>query len=363
MMKARFFLPVASIILVGCVRGPLTLVEEERVGTSVWGGLAGRLSSGAAPAFDGDVFYFGTRSGHVVAIDSSGSRRWNAKLGASVGMRPLVTGGRVYAGTSEGLFTALSAADGKALWKVEVTGGVLGEPVKVGDDVIAFGANDGYLYAVSTVDGKVKWRYRSALPDRITIQSFAAPAIRSDRVYAAFSDGTVAAVRAHDGGEIWRRTIPAKERFPDVVAPLFFSGERLLAAQYYGTLQTFLPDGNAGWSIPLGGSAASPLSLDGRLIVGASNNRILSVDAESGEIQWSQEVGRMVTWSGLAEFDRFVAAGTFEGVLYLVDKVNGSLVWRYDVGAPVVGPPISAKGRLWVLNGRGEFFGFEIRKG
>ena len=151
---------------------------------------------------------------------------------------------RVFVGSSDHGLYALRADDGAILWRFETLAAVQCEPLYEADeDALYFGSNDGALYKVAAVDGALVWRFNtnSEVARRPVIRNgvlylvnandtlvaldaatgklkwtqhrtpafgmevagYAGPALGRDKVYAAFSDGTVQAYSLEDGSEQW----------------------------------------------------------------------------------------------------------------------------------------------------------------
>lgn len=151
---------------------------------------------------------------------------------------------RVFVGSSDRGLYALRADDGKTLWRFETMGAVQSEPLyDPKEDVVYFGSNDGALYKVKAETGELLWRFSTnaevsrkpvldnglvyamnandtlvALDPKtgelrwtrhrtpalgMEIAGYAGLLVTKERVYAAFSDGTVMAYGALDGSEEW----------------------------------------------------------------------------------------------------------------------------------------------------------------
>ncbi len=155
--------------------------------------------------------------------------------------------GRIFVGSSDRGLYALSAADGKTLWRFETMGVVQCEPLYDPEyDIVYFGSHDGAVYAVKGRNGALLWRFYTGAevarrpvlggPGRallyvangsdqlfaleratgkqvwtvhrpsalgMEIAAHAGPAVDSESVYMAFSDGRVAAYDPKEGSERW----------------------------------------------------------------------------------------------------------------------------------------------------------------
>jgi polyvinyl alcohol dehydrogenase (cytochrome) len=137
------------ILVAGQKSGTVFAHDPDRQGALVWKtslvqGVHGAITFGGAA--DGDLAYFGLRSGGVAAVRlTTGERVWFQPLPAQAGGRGQTAAvsaipGVVFSGDWEGVLRALAAADGRVLWEyktgrrfetvnhVEASGGSMGAP-------------------------------------------------------------------------------------------------------------------------------------------------------------------------------------------------------------------------------------------
>lgn len=118
----------------------------------------------ASPAADGDVLYFGTDGGEVVAfnwrkqefvwINSDDERT------GQIDSSPALTDRHVVIGTGDRRLVCLDKATGKEQWQFETRGPITGSPVVVGERVF-FGSADRNLYGVNIQDGAEVWKFNA----------------------------------------------------------------------------------------------------------------------------------------------------------------------------------------------------------
>ena len=76
---------------------------------------------------------------------ATGKAAWTFATRARVDSSPVVAGGRVYIGSSDGRLYVLNAASGKKLWEFDTGAGLTASPA-VADGRVVIGAQDGLLY-------------------------------------------------------------------------------------------------------------------------------------------------------------------------------------------------------------------------
>lgn len=87
-------------------------------------------------------------------------------------------------------------------------------------------------------------------------------------------------------------------------------------------------------------SASPVLTEDGQLVVGGYNNRVYSLDAETGQLKWTfDQAGNRFYASGLALGSRVFLPNTDHN-LYALDS-SGALVWKFPTGSTLWSAPVS----------------------
>ncbi|CAD7766624.1 MAG: Outer membrane protein assembly factor BamB [Candidatus Argoarchaeum ethanivorans] len=112
------------------------------------------------PSIDDDVVFFATKS-RMHAVDMDGSEVWNHSLSGTISS-PAIAYGKVYIGSSDGVFYCFNATDGNEIWNKSVNGKIDSSPA-VADGTVYFGTNTGHgtVYALNATDGTVRWSYNT----------------------------------------------------------------------------------------------------------------------------------------------------------------------------------------------------------
>lgn len=280
-------------------------------------------SNGAALSPDGTL-YFGTNQGVAYALNAeTGSERWTSSAGSSAYFAgPAVAAdGTVYFKQDEGLLRA-HTADGQLLWTYAVTGepSYSGPVVRL-DGSIIFPANDGALHAVSPQGSRI-WRYAAQREDGSDDTSgiFTSPAIDgAGNIYASTLNGTVFSVNSN--GEL-RWVFRTPEPGENVSSSLALGDGRAYFASYGGYLYALdQANGNQVWrsSIEAQARASSPaIAADGSIVVGSYANKLF-------------------------HFDR-----------------DGQLIRAWSAGNWFRSSPVLANGRIYVGNGDGKIYAFDL---
>jgi outer membrane protein assembly factor BamB len=132
--------------------------------------------------------YIGTSEGNLFAFALNGRRLFFYDAGAQIEGKAAVDAptGELYFPSVDGHVHAVTV-EGELKWKTKVY--VVGE-----NDIITALARD---------DGRILWTYDKEPVEEITIAGHAGMLLQNGRLYAAFTDGAVAALNPSDGRLFW----------------------------------------------------------------------------------------------------------------------------------------------------------------
>ena len=107
-----------------------------------------------------------------------------------------------------------------------------------------------------------------------------------------------------------------------------------------------LPSGTLKWSVPTGeGTRSGPIVADGKVYVGAYF-RMLALDAETGEVAWSQSSSGPIQTSAALAGNRLYA-GYLDHRLRALSLDTGEVLWEYRAGDIITGSPLVHDGILY----------------
>jgi outer membrane protein assembly factor BamB len=255
----------------------------------------GGVSSGVAS--DGELSYFGTKSGYFYAIDTSGTVRWKTRLQSEV----------------------------------------IGLPVRH-DGLIFLKTMTGTLVALSQVDGSVSWEFSSS-PQALVVRSVSGITVGPDgSVVAGFPDGMLYKFSSATGDVIWGEKVSSSngsnelERLTDVVGSPLITGSSVCAGTFQGKAACFdYEDGASIWSVPL--SAVGSLASDGESIfVTTADGIVRSYDLKTGALNWDQASLKYRKLTKPISISAFLVVGDFEGDILVIENSSGLLAGKFSAG-------------------------------
>lgn len=156
-------------------------------------------------------------------------------------------------------------------------------------------------------------------------------------VYVASHDGTVTAVDAKTGDDVWETELKVED------LDSWFGFDRSMRL------------------------SAGPAVADGVVAVGSSEGHVVLLASDSGKIIWNVSVSGEVS-APPAIGDGYVAVRTGDGKLYLLDASDGSTVWSHqskqpDLSLRGAAQPIIANGMVYAGFDNGRVMAFDLSSG
>lgn len=310
----------------------------------------------ATPVLDSATtrMYVGLYDGTVRCL-FHGRTAWIWDSGGSILAAPLVDGETLYVSSASGKLAALNRITGEPRWVLETREELTTTPT-LEDGKLFVMSSEEAVTAVDAASGKSLWKFRREKPAGFTIRGNARPRAAHGLVYAAFADGTVAALRPQDGVARWQRLISGTGDYLDVDALAAPADDRRVyaASARAGVVALDAESGEVAWTVELPG--ANHLVLDGQRVFASGRARVLALDRQSGRQGWSFDLGG----------ERFATeAAVSEGVLLLAEERGPLLALEAATGRPraVLDPgssfsegPLVVPGAAYIVSNTGALF-------
>ncbi|MCB1760721.1 MAG: outer membrane protein assembly factor BamB [Gammaproteobacteria bacterium] len=259
----------------------------------------------------------------------------------------------------------------RAIWERSVGGGTDEKRIKlvvtVDLDRLYLAQRDGSVMAVEAASGKEIWKTDTGL------SLSGGPGFGEGLVLVGTSDAEVVALGAESGEERWRARVSS-----EVLSVPKIAQNVVVVHTVDGKLFGLdALDGSQLWaydrSVPvltLHGSSSPVISGD-KVICGFSNGKLVGLNLATGAVLWESSVGipsgrteleRMVDIDGdpLSK-DGVIFVTSFQGDLVAVDESSGNVYWRRKLSA-FVGPGIDWRG-LYVADAQGQVWGVDYNNG
>ena len=354
------------------------------IGVPAFGGLQWRVQTAgpvrSSPVVAGGVVYIGSSDGHVYAIGArSGAVRWKTAFGAPVTSTPAVGNGLVYVNGRDRTFRALRVADGRVAWTFRTgtdaplawgfeSGQVYTSSPVLAGALVIFGSTDGFVYALDARTGAERWRFAAGA------RVYSSPAVGEGIVVVGTQRGHVIALAPTTGRERWRFSIEGAalssadfgfDRTTVQSSPTIADG-----AVYVGARDGFLyaldaATGTQKWRFDhkVSWVNSSPATDGGAVFAASSDGHFVqAVDAATGTEIWrAPTVG--IAWSSPALDSARVYVGENNGTLYALDRKTGAPAWTYRTGGALFSSPVVHDGRVFIGSDDGSVYAINATDG
>ncbi len=332
---------------------------------SAWSADAGKGSSfygrlTASPIVYEDKVYTLDAAGTVSAFGiSGGAPVWrvsttppNEKDQEGFGGGLAADGGRIYAGTGYGYLEAFDARTGSKLWEKNLESPIRTSPTASGERVFVIN-KEGQVFCLSGSDGTELWSFRGT-PERASLLSNASPAVDGDVVVVPYPSGDLVALRVSDGKPAWSeslartRTGASMSALSDTARPVIDGGTVFAVGHGGRMIATTQKTGERLWSLTVP-SVQAPWVAGDSVFVVDTTGQLMAITRRDGKIQWTVKLPGATTWSGPVLAGNRLWLTSSKGSLVGVDAATGRVETTQDLGQPVFIAPVVAGGRMYVL--------------
>ena len=308
--------------------------------------------------------FIGTSEGNMFAFELSGRRLFFYDAGAQIESKPAVDPltGEIYFPAVDGTVHALTVS-GAPKWRTKLIGAVRTQPIITAEALYVVAEND-TITALARDDGRILWTYAKEPVEEITIAGHAGMLLEGGRLFAAFTDGAVAALNPTDGRLFWEieTSIDIELRpgnvpqFLDVdTTPVLHQGTLYVASFTAGLYALDAASGTVQWR-----DSAFPgvtgLAAAGRMLVISSARRGLSLmDLRTREVQWEKAPERGAPTAPIVTETGTVIYGETRGSLLALSLADGREIARAEGGSGFSATPAALGNFGGALSNGGRF--------
>ena len=319
--------------------------------------------------------FFDVSGGKVHVIDEGNLRIFDATSGGLRDVLPLendkimsgITVGYnsyVYS-DNEGNLYVHNLSSGELKWKKELRDIVISKALITPKNLFVQTSSD-VLYAFDLQNGERAWSKKAQAP-LLSIRGTSSPIFFEGLIFANFSNGRLAAIRATDGIQLWEKPISVikgsteLEKLMDSDSPAIAFNDIVFAANYNGSLTRFnIRGGEKVFSVDL--STSKPFILYKDTIIAVnSDDEIIAFDAINGSESWKNSKYKFRRITAPALYDDYIYFGDVEGYLHKVDPATGEIVGLQATNLKSVSQIEAFANKLIVQDSAGSVSAFELK--
>jgi outer membrane protein assembly factor BamB len=319
----------------------------------------GKAGISMPPIYVDGVIYAADYEGRLAAIDAeNGRKRWEIKTKQAFSGGPFVAESLLVVGTLDGTVLAFDPENGGELWSARVSSEVLALP-GISDEVVIVRSIDGRVFGLDSATGARLWIYDHSVP-LLTLRGNTDILVRGSNVYVGYADGSVVALRINDGTVIWDQTVVSPEgrteleRLADIGTQMVIIASDLILSSYKSRVASLAADsGRLLWFKDI--SSATGVQVDRtNLAVSDKDGNLWLLDRRNGSTLWKIDKFANRGLTRPAFYGNLVVVGDKEGYLHWIDVKEGKFVARVRDGRKgFVDAPLTVGTTMYVLTRKG----------
>lgn len=330
-----------------------------------WAASAGEGTTGegrivASPIIVGGTAYVLDSRSNVTAIRTSGGgQAWRVSL-VPEGKSTRAFGGglasdgqRVYATSVFGEALALDASTGAILWRKKLGAPVRAAPT-VANGTIYFTGSSNEVFALRASDGGEVWKYQGT-GGRATIASSPSPAVSQGFVVIPTTAGEIIAFNSSDGLEAWSDALTSNDpaatatNIGSVAGRPVIEGGQVFAISNAGRMAAFaLQSGDRQWTRDISGSQ-TPWVAGDHVFVIINGKTLMALSRRTGAVRWSKDLPGKI-WAGPVLGGGRLLAVSSDGQLASISAQTGEVLNTTKVGDAFYIAPVIANGTVYLLS-------------
>lgn len=317
------------------------------------------------PTLTKDAVYSVSGKGSLRRLDiATGRQLWRIESGHKISGGVGSGEGLVLIGSNKGDVLAYDE-NGKLRWMSKVSSEVLSVP-QVADGVVMVRSGDGRIAGLDAADGKRIWVYERSTP-ALVVRSHAGVTIQRGVAFAGFAGGKLVAINIKNGEVLWETSVSQPrgntelERISDITSDPVVDDEQVCAIAFQGRVACYdIAHGSPLWNREISSDKGMAL-LRKFLYLSDAKGSVIVLDKTNGSAMWKNDQLFMRDITPPFVVMDFVVVGDKEGYLHGLSREDGSYAARIKLdGGAIKASPIQLDNGLLVQTQSGSLYSLSI---
>lgn len=319
----------------------------------------GRLTSSPIVA-NGRVFVLDTLATLRAFEASSGKQLWSKSLAPDneeddegFGGGVASDGRMVYATTAFGNIMAMEAASGQLVWGKRIDGPFRAAPTVANGQVYVTSMNN-EVFCLSAEDGTVLWKFEG-VAESASLLSSTSPAVHNGIAVIPYTSGEIIAFDVNDGRPLWGDSLvrtgnlSSLASLNDISGRPAMEGNQVIAISHSGRMIAVnAQNGERQWSKNVSGTQ-TPWIAGPYVFVITDDRTMLAMTRDEGRVRWSAVLPSEQVWSGPVLAGGRLIAVSSEGLMINVNVQTGEIISQVDLGPEMFISPVVAGNVVYLL--------------
>lgn len=332
------------------------------------------------PVIKNDTLYTIDAEGTVQARDiKTGKLRWKVSSKNKNKSKPYRPGGgvavddkRVYIASPYSEALAMDAETGFIYWRTPMLNPARSAPA-IDNTRVYILTNNNRVVAFDVVTGEKVWEHEGT-PEALGLIGGAAPAVHDHVVFAPYSTGELFALKAENGHPLWVEALTTEKSMSSVsmlsqirARPVVYKNTVIATAQNGRTVALDYRTGNRIWAKDFGGTHTPAVNSEFIFLV-TNENVVLGIVRETGQIAWVTELNRFedpekkkkpILWAGPVLADNKLFLVSSDNNLITLNPENGEIAREMDLPGSALLSPIIVDKVMYILLDNGKLIAIE----
>jgi len=220
------------------------------------------------------------------------------------------------------------------LWEYSLEAGISKNSISASDGVVFINTLNGELQALNITNGKSLGSY-----NKLGKAAFSTPLIYKNFIICTFSGDQKSSILCYDlkaGIEVWRKNLYNIEASPVIV-----NGDILISTTEGEVIKLSLSEGKEMWSYDIKdkkyGFYNSPTYFENKIYIGSTDGNIYCINFSDGKELWKFKTNASV-YADASVYNNKVYCGSDDKNLYCLDTA-GSLLWSKNFNSKIISSP------------------------
>jgi len=332
------------------------------------------------PVIKNNVVFTIDADGSVQARDAkTGKLKWKIDTKNRNESKPYRPGGgiavddkRLYVASPYSEALAMDVETGFIYWRTPMLNPARSAPAVDSHRVYVL-TNNNRVVAFDVVTGEKVWEHEGT-PEALGLVGGAAPAVYDQVVFAPYSTGELFALKAENGHPLWVEALTTEKSMSSVsmlsqirARPVVYKNTVIATAQNGRTVALDYRTGNRIWAKDFGGTHTPVVNSEFIFLI-TNENVVLGIVRETGQIAWVTELNRFedpekkkkpILWAGPVLADNKLFLTSSDNNIVSINPENGEIIREMALPGSALLSPIIVDKIMYILLDNGKLIAIE----
>ncbi len=297
----------------------------------------------------------------------TGKSIWNYNFKYGTEVKLTEVAGYLFAAANDGFIYCLNTQTGSLIWSFPTRTENLSE-LYVNQGIVYVITSNNTLYALEALSGKQIWIYARPDASLFSVRMGSRPIVYQNKLYTAFSDGSLMAFQAKTGLVEWEKSFISTKKFKDLDSNIIINNNTLFFSSFDNkTYALDLTTNELKWSFEGGGAIGDFLILGSFICFSTSESGVKCLDQDTGMVKWEYTLKKGIASSPVS-LNGLLVFGETQGPLRVINVNTQTEVAHFYSGRGISATSLavsegSDKGMIYFVSNESYIYAMEAKWG